>query len=254
MEAANNFQTVNWVHKGYRFHETRTSWAETFFHTVDTYSVPSLHRREAHYENFTEFGFALPVYLSLVRHPVDRLVSLYYFTIFGSGDDNPEQQLMLQNWAPCRNTSIDDIVNSINENNMNKVKTLLYSDRKFHKCWPYVALQQNYFCDVACRGHHYSARVKMALKTVMSDYLLVGISEDLPLYLKCLERLMPGFFKGIYDKYKSSESSLRTKYKTLWKKTLRPETKTKLERLLNEDIQFYEQVKQRFYALCKSYD
>ncbi len=143
LQSTNHFQTVSWLHQIYPL-----PWSTDFFRNVTNRPLLSLHRREARYENFTKFGFPLPVYLSMVRHPVDRLVSLYYFRIFGSGDNSSEQLSMLAKWKHCRNTSIDDIVDSIQERNMVNVRMLLHSDTQIHECWPSLTLQQNYFCDV----------------------------------------------------------------------------------------------------------
>ncbi len=246
LESTNHFQTVSWLHKVYPL-----PWSREFFHDVTNRPLPSLHRREARYENFSKSGFPLPVYLSMVRHPVDRLVSLYYFRIFGSGDNTWQQKQMLAKWNHCRNTSLDDIVDSIRESNMVNVRTLLYSDKQIHRCWPGLALQQNFFCDGNCRIHHHSNRVKMAMRTVISEYLLVGTSEDLGLYMQCIQRLMPKFFKGIFDNYQNSKSLLWSKFKTSTKRKLKPRTHSKLEQLLKTDIQFYEQVRQRFHTLCQ---
>ena len=246
LQSTNHFQAVSWVHKRYPL-----AGSTDFFHNVTDRPLPSLHRREARYENFTKFGFPLPVYLSMVRHPVDRLVSLYYFRIFGSGDNTRVQKEWLAKWKHCRNTSLDDIVDSIQESNMVNARMLLHSDKQIHKCWPRLTLQHNFFCDGNCWTHHFNIRFKMAMRTVISEYLVVGTSEDLELYLQCIERLMPRFFKGIFDNYKKSESLLRRKFKTLMKRKLKPRTQSKLEQLLETDIQFYEQVRQRFHTLCQ---
>ena len=75
----NHFQTVNWVHTTYPGPQSMA-----FYQNITSRPVPSIHRRESSYTNFTRFGFPLPVYISLLRHPVDRIVSWYYFRMFGS--------------------------------------------------------------------------------------------------------------------------------------------------------------------------
>ncbi len=248
IERTNRFKTVSWLHK-----TNPLPQSPDFLRNISNYPIPSIHGREAFYVNFTRSGFPLPIYTSVVRHPVDRLVSLYYFRIFGSGDNTAQQKSMMASNKHCVNTTIDDVVNSIDDKDMDKVKKLMYAGKKIHECWPKLAIQHHFFCDKYCWKSGLANRVDAAWKILMSDYLLVGISEELGSYMKCIEKLMPTFFQDVYKNYEKSESQLGSKFKTSTKKELKPKTKSKMEKLLDLDIQFYERATQRFHTLCDSY-
>lgn len=49
-----------------------------------------------------------------------------------------------------------------------------------------------------CRGAR-KASLKRAAYNVDEKYLVVGILEDIPSFIKVLEKLLPDFFKGAYE-------------------------------------------------------
>ncbi len=243
LEINNTFKAVSWLQQKF----PKPASVE-FMRNLTNYPIRSIHRREARYLNFTKFGFPQPVYTSLIRHPVDKLVSLYYFRIFGSGDDtNP-----MKGMDSCLNVTLDEVMETIDYSDIAKFQKMLYYDKKIHYCWPAFALIQNSFCDKFCWHSRYEDRFEISWNTLVSDYLIVGISEELGLYVKCLETLMPRFFKGLYTNYEKNSSQLWSTFKTSFKWELKPKTLSKLEKLLERDIQFYERVRQRFHTLCSS--
>ena len=243
LESSNNFKAVSWLQQKFP-----TAVSEDFMRTLTDYPVPSIHRREARYLNFTKSGFPLPIYTSLIRHPIDKIVSLYYYRIFGSIDNTKPQKGMDR----CINITLDEVMESIEDSDMPEMKKMLYQDQRIHDCWPNFALIQNSFCDKSCRHSRNDDRFALSWNTLVSDYLIVGISEELGLFVQCLETLMPRFFKGLYANYEKNNTQFWNTFKTTFKRELKPKTQSKLEKLLETDIEFYERVRQRFYTLCGS--
>ncbi len=247
VEIENNFTTFNCVAR-----PCPPPTSDEYLRKVSNHSIYSLHRREANYVNFTKYGFPSPVYISLIRHPVERLVSLYHYRIFGLRNySEPQPPKAIPRHKHCEKITIDEIVNF----HYGSGRTVTHGLNKTvaNACWPPRRIVTNFFCDKKWQFISEKEGLKTAWRAVSSDYLIVGIQEELDLFFKCIDRLMPSFFRGIYHNYQESESELRKTFKTALKREIKPETNQILEQILKIDIEFYERVKQRFHALCDKY-
>ncbi len=130
----------------------------------------------------------------------------------------------------------------------------LVCNKPIHKCWPKVTMLQNYFCDGLCQQKSsHRNRAEIAFRTLVTDYLVVGTSDNLELFMKCLEILMPKYFRGVNVDYQNSKSQLWNEFKTSFKRKLNSKTTFKLEQLLDTDIEFYQRVRQWFHKTCNLY-
>ena len=115
-------------------------------------------------------------------------------------------------------------------------------------------LLQNYFCDDQCQQKFSPKyRAEMAFRTLVSEYLVVGTSDNLDLFMKCIEILMPKYFRGVNVDYQNSKPQLWNEFKTSFKRKPNPKTTLKLEQLLDTDIKFYQRVRQWFHKTCNLY-
>nr|SVE84329.1 EOG090X088H [Daphnia pulex] len=182
---------------------------------------PSFYHGQIAYLDFTKFGSTAPIFINLIRQPLDRMVSYYYFLRYG---DDFRPHLIRRKQG--NKTSFDDCVKEgqteCDPNNL----------------W----LQVPFFC-----GHHADCWVpgsswafEQAKNNLIKNYLLVGVTEQMEEFVAVLEATLPIFFKGSLKLYRQgSKSHLR---KTNLKIPPKAET---IERFTNSTVwqlenEFYE--------------
>ncbi|XP_062280690.1 heparan sulfate 2-O-sulfotransferase 1 [Scomber scombrus] len=202
-----------------RFVRNVTSWREM---------KPGFYHGHVAYLDFSKYGVkAKPMYINVVRDPIERLVSYYYFLRFGD-DYRPGLRRRKQG----DKKTFDECVSSGG------------SDCAPEKLW----LQIPFFC-----GHHsecWNVGSRWALEkakyNLVNEYLLVGVTEELEDFIMILEAALPRFFKGATDLYRTGKKShLR---KTTEKKPLTKETITKLQQsnIWKMENEFYEFALEQF--------
>ncbi|KAM8874749.1 heparan sulfate 2-O-sulfotransferase 1 isoform 2-T2 [Spinachia spinachia] len=163
-----------------RFVRNVTSWKEM---------KPGFYHGHVAYLDFSKYGAAgKPMYINVVRDPIERLVSYYYFLRFGD-DYRPALRRRKQG----DKKTFDECVSSGGP------------DCAPDKLW----LQIPFFC-----GHHpecWAAGSQWALQqakyNLVNEYLLVGVTEELEDFVMILEAALPRFFRGALDLYRSVPSA-----------------------------------------------
>jgi len=142
-----------------------------------------------------------PVWINVIRKPVDRLVSFYYFLRYG---DNFRVNKIRSRMGD--KVTFDECVE------------LKHSpDCDVHKLW----LQVPWFCGHARRcwnppGNDWA--LNEAKRNLAEKYLVVGVTEDLESFVEVVEWLLPKFFRGASDLFtkegvKGNNHIRRTKHK-----------------------------------------
>jgi len=149
----------------------------------------------------TSSSNAKVVWINMVRKPVDRMVSFYYFLRYG--DDFRVNKVRSR--MGDRVTFDDCIANSHSQ------------DCDPRKLW----LQVPWFCGHSRRcwsppGNDWA--LDQAKRNLVEKYLVVGITEDLDSFVDVVEWLLPKFFKGAGSLYrnegtKGNNHIRRTKHK-----------------------------------------
>ncbi|KAF2896735.1 hypothetical protein ILUMI_09442 [Ignelater luminosus] len=149
---------------------------------------PALYHGHFAFLDFSRFGAKKPLFINIIRKPLDRLISYYYFLRYGDnfrpylvrrkhGDTMTFNECVKRNQPDC------------DPNNM----------------W----LQVPFFCGHA--ANCWKAGNKWALteakKNLVNNYLLVGVTEELDDFIKMLELTIPRIFKGAVDHYLTSNKS-----------------------------------------------
>ncbi|KAL6031559.1 hypothetical protein STEG23_006671, partial [Scotinomys teguina] len=134
------------------------------------------------------FGGDQPVYINIIRDPVSRFLSNYFFRRFG--DWRGEQNHMIRTPSMRQEERYLDINECILEN--------------YPECSnPRLFYIIPYFC-----GQHPRCRepgewaLERAKLNVNENFLLVGILEELEDVLLLLERFLPHYFKDVLSIYK----------------------------------------------------
>jgi heparan sulfate 2-O-sulfotransferase HS2ST1 len=172
--------------------------------TYWTAMKPAFYHGHVSFLDFSKFGIQhKPLYINIIRKPLDRLVSYYYFLRYGD-DYRPH----LVRHRAGDTMTFDECVH------------LKKADCDPNNMW----LQIPFFC-----GHHAECWIpgsewalNQAKRNLVNEYFLVGVTEQLGDFVKLLELSLPRIFKGAVDHFaKSNRSHLR---KT--KSKIEPNTET----------------------------
>ncbi|XP_055298163.1 heparin sulfate O-sulfotransferase [Sitodiplosis mosellana] len=190
---------------------------------------PALYHGHMAYLDFSKFQIPQkPIYINLIRRPIDRLVSYYYFLRYG---DNYRPNLVRRKAGD--KMTLDECIK-----------------RKQPDCdVKYMWLQVPFFCGHAaeCWRPGSEWALEQAKYNLVNHYFLVGVTEEMEDFIYLLELSLPRIFKGSMNQYlNSSKSHLR---QTTSKIDPSPETiaaikKTEVWRLEHE---FYEFALQQFH-------
>lgn len=149
--------------------------------------------------NFTEFSEPKPIYINMVRDPVERVISWFYYVrspwIFIPQRRQRKQRMPNAKWM---NTEFDECV----EQNMpfcqykqgagfeqndtdHRRQTLFFCGNDQHNCEAFNGL----------------APLQRAKMNVEREYAVVGTWEDTNITLSVLEHYIPKYFKGATHLY-----------------------------------------------------
>jgi len=187
--------------------------------------LPAMYHGHFSYIDFENLGVAppRPVWINLVRRPLDRLVSYYYFLRYG-----------------------DDF-------RVNKVRSRMGDKMTFDECvrkklpdcdpkrmWVQIPWFCGYFKKCWEPGNRWA--LEQAKHNLANKYFLVGLTDELESFIEVLEATLPSFFRGASKMFRESDR-LQHIRKTKFKEEPSPETIAKMEdskvwRLENEFYEF----------------
>uniref|UniRef100_A0A2K6MAB7 Uronyl 2-sulfotransferase n=1 Tax=Rhinopithecus bieti TaxID=61621 RepID=A0A2K6MAB7_RHIBE len=198
---------------------------------ISTAEQPYLFTRHVHFLNFSRFGGDQPVYINIIRDPVNRFLSNYFFRRFG--DWRGEQNHMIR--TPSMRQEERYLVSQ--SCCMQKVVSPLPGE------WPLHQGREP--------GEWALERAKL---NVNENFLLVGILEELEDVLLLLERFLPHYFKGVLSIYKDPEHRKLGNMTVTVKKTVpSPEAVQILYQRMRYEYEFYHYVKEQFHLLKRKF-
>lgn len=188
---------------------------------------------------FIKFGQdeGTPMYISIIRDPIDRLVSLYYFKRYGDSfsENSTKMSQMFKEKMKARNlidASFDECVSM--------------QQKECFSEWALNSLVYHYSgYDNLCDNHDWECMSAKAKENVKKHYTLVGMLEDYHNFVRVLEKMIPEVFLGIDSFYRSDFAEMKTRQK------LPPSEKVRniLRQNMKNDYDFYEFVKSEFSLL-----
>ncbi|XP_071057470.1 heparan sulfate 2-O-sulfotransferase pipe isoform X2 [Onthophagus taurus] len=244
----------------FEFHQDRVQRVETIrlapedqaslAAMVQSYDEPSVYIKHVCFTNFSEFDIPEPIYVNLVRDPIERVISWYYYVrapwyyverkIAFPDIPLPDPKWLKKDFEHC-------VLSGDRECRYIKGETRegIGDHRR----------QSMFFC-----GHHEDCTpfntdiaLQKAKQAVDQHYAVVGVLEDLNMTLKVLEHYIPKFFEGATDVYYNEIKRYNTINRNMYKPPVSEEVKDIVRQNFTKEIEFYEFCKQRlqkqYYAL-----
>ncbi|XP_035681320.1 uronyl 2-sulfotransferase-like isoform X1 [Branchiostoma floridae] len=201
-----------------------------FVQMVDQLPRPSIYEKHIYYVDFQKFGKQQPTYINLVRDPLERRISGYYYMRFGRIDGNQKQKRTEEEKAQ---TFDDCVLNNLWECDEFGPKTFTMTQ---------------FFCgqESICMEPSQMA-VEVAKENIRRHYAVVGVLEEFSSFLKVLEVVMPQFFRGAHDTWRKIESKQMEHQKTAIKIPPSNESREIMRERLHLDYQVYDFIKERFH-------
>lgn len=198
---------------------------------------PAFYHGHLAFLDFSKFGIVQkPLYINLIRKPLDRLVSYYYFLRYGD-DYRP----YLVRHKAGDTMTFDECVQ------------LQKPDCDVSNMW----LQIPFFC-----GHHAECWVpgsewalQQAKHNLVNEYFLVGVTEEMDAFVELLEMSLPRIFQGSLNHYRTSNKSHLRRTKTKFDPsdaTVKSIEETSIFQMENELYEFaldqFHFIRKKFYV------
>lgn len=197
---------------------------------VKTTRAPCSFDRHVFFINFTRFGESPPIYINIIREPVERIISSYFYR------------------------------RMVAKQNKTKIRPSAYwLNKKFEHCvltpdpectfvegHNYSVLQLPYFCgqELQCQLLNDANAIMRAKQNIEQYYAVVGTLEQMNVTLQVLEAALPQFFGGAFKVYHSLGVH---RNQNLHKERVSEEIKALLRANLSGEYELYHFVQQRLY-------
>lgn len=171
------------------------------------------------------------VYISLIRDPLERFLSAYYFEKSGDSIQGPDSGL--------KGKYGRDYFSRCQKSHRNDTCFGHWLGKTIHPR----------FCGISTHCSQMARKtIERAKKIASSTFSIVGVLEEFEKFLKLLEAKYPAHFAGIVELYQSSETQgFVSKFKTKEKERPRPDIIEKMKVDMKLDYEFYEYVKNHFH-------
>jgi len=172
---------------------------------------PLLYINHIHWTNFSKAGLQRPAtYIQLMREPVGRVVSAFYFLMLGPRSagkmvksQHHAMKLLELDHPPTINEYVDITANTLTDPVVCRPGTLQSTTKG--------NLMTRYFCgfNPVCANICSDEALEHAKQILISQYKWVGILEDLEASLQQLERIGPSWFNGLVNSYHKTRGDER---------------------------------------------
>jgi len=235
----------------FTYHKDRTQKVETIKLTyneekwlanlVNYFEPPSVYVKHVCFVNFTQFDMDQPIMVNLVRDPVERVISWYYYVrapwyFVERKRAFPDLPLPNPNWLR------KDYETCVKRGD--KECTYVDGDERDD-----FGQQTEFFCgqEDDCTGFNTEIAMKRAMKHVEENYAVVGILEEMNKTLTVLEHYVPRFFKGALNTYWEEIHMYSKINRNIYKPPVSEATKEIVRKNFTREIEFFEFCKQRLH-------
>ncbi|XP_054086193.1 heparan sulfate 2-O-sulfotransferase pipe isoform X7 [Zeugodacus cucurbitae] len=206
------------------------------------YGVPNAFTMHRNFINFTQLEMPKPIYINLVRHPIEKVKSAYYylrhpFVYNNLLLRNPNKKLQSFEFF---DTSFNDCVRA------GEIPECIFEPHiPFNGDWRRFSL---HFCgnDPSCKQFNSQTATQIAKRNIETEYAVVGSWEDTNITLSVLEHYVPRFFRDATKVFYSDPKRFH-KNATPHKNELDPDIEEQLKVQFSFEIELYNFCKQRLY-------
>jgi len=208
---------------------------------IDMFTPPCAYVKHTCFSNFTRHGYDMPIYMNIVRDPIERVISWFYYIrapwyIIERKQAFPELPLPHPKWLK------KDFESCVLDGD----RECQFIPGEYHDGVGDHRRQAMFFCghDERCVEFNGEYAMNKAKSNVEQYYSVVGILEELELSLKVMEEYVPLFFRGAADIYRATNAHVN---RNIYKPPVSPRVKEILRKNFTKEIEFYEFCKQRLH-------
>ncbi|KAG5669719.1 hypothetical protein PVAND_000014 [Polypedilum vanderplanki] len=203
---------------------------------------PSVYVKHVVYTNFTKFKLPTPIYVNLVRDPIERIISWFYYIrapwyYVERKQAFPDLPLPDPQWLR------KDFETCV----LRKDPECTYTQGATNEGIGDHRRQTLFFCghDPECLPFNSVGALERAKNVVETQYSVVGVLEDMNTTLTVLEKYIPRFFAGATEIYYNEIKNFNKINKNNFKPPVSEEIKDIVRQNFSREIEFFKYCKQR---------
>ncbi|XP_050333806.1 heparan sulfate 2-O-sulfotransferase pipe-like [Bactrocera neohumeralis] len=212
--------------------------------TISGFADGSVYIEHVNWIDFEEYDLPKPIYINLVRDPVERVISWYFYARGAYKNaieyrKDPNKPIRSTQWYK---KDFNECVRSGDP----ECQYVPFTTKDFTGNYKRQTL---FFC-----GHHEDclpfnspAAVQMAKEHVERDYAVVGSWEDTNITLTVFEKYIPRFFQGAKILFEIHNNEITTRNKNKRKPKIDADVKEMIRKNFTNEYDFYYFCKQRLY-------
>ncbi|XP_046807410.1 heparan sulfate 2-O-sulfotransferase pipe-like [Lucilia cuprina] len=206
---------------------------------------PYAYSMHFNYINFRLYDLPQPIYINMVRDPVERVISWFYYRrtpwnavqTFRITKHFRTSQFYKKNYEQCV---------------LEKDPECVYMEgANFEQMQAQHVRQSLYFCghEPVCEPFNSYGALQQAKENVEHDFAVVGSWEDVNVTLKVLEYYVPKYFRGVTKLYYDDLHGLAKEKRNgnAWKPPVSDRIKNMVRQNFSREYEFYHFCKQRLY-------
>ncbi|XP_050351581.1 heparan sulfate 2-O-sulfotransferase pipe [Nymphalis io] len=216
---------------------------------VSAHTPPASYIKHVCYTNFTRYGFPSPIYVNVVRDPVERVISWYYYVRapwYYVERKRAFPDLPLPDPAWLKKDFETCVLSGDRE--------CRYLEGETHEGIGDHRRQTLFFCghDPQCTPFNSLEALQRAKRVVEQQYAVVGVLEDMNSTLTAMERYIPRFFRGALQMYWEELNRFNRINRNAFKPPVSEAVKQIVRANFTREIEFYEFCKQRLHMQLKA--
>ncbi|KAJ9587280.1 hypothetical protein L9F63_019194 [Diploptera punctata] len=192
-------------------------------------AVPVSFDRHVYFVNFTQFDRQSPTFINLVRDPIDKAASRFYYARATPNPRNPDivgappfkaKKFKSKDFEECVRTEDPECI--------------FKTGQSYDLTIPYFCGHQDY-----CTVLNDQRSLDAAKENVERYFLVVGVLEELNATLTLLEHKLPYYFKGVQHMYYNELKEPHRNKNKKHSNSVTRETRKHLEKVLDTEYEFY---------------